>query len=1032
MFKSKRLKNVSNPFKSNKSSNGESKGSATKQSKTAPISKNINVPQIPSVSSNSKLFNIRELFNFGMNGKVISLAFDYTQSLLALATETGELHIYGQNQVEVIFSVQTKAPIVRMSFVKGIYLVAVDAKDTILVMSIYSKKVLTTVFSPSKVTCMETDPSLDWVLFGLQSGSVIIYDIDRNQMSTTKIENLQKSKFFPKDRLSPVVSIQWNPRDVGTILISYEQVTVTYSLIDAEIKQQFIYDLPPFAPGGDPSKNVDQLRRPTVIQSLYHPNSLHILTVHADNSLVFWDANTGQLIQARSLLETDVNIPQQGLINNPSKEAKPDIVKIAWIAQNNPEYTSLLIATKSRMGTELLQGFTMIDLGGTPLYTITSYDGMSNYYSKTTKEKYFVLNNKSPMETFLPIPRRSPYFAGCHDPGFILILLEDGEVETLLYPSGFFTSKASLFPPNLSWIRPAVTKSMAVAVPKKVWLGMMSANANKDSLLKGGMLAKKPIRRQEFRSAIVTGHTNGSVRIWDASHGEIDDAVVFDINVAQILNRSIHISVEQISFATETLELAMAVETGDVVLFKFETNQFFDPQNQNKAKDLEMEFRRFSLNDYKQILIDVRSRASKLVKQGFMPSTVVHANKGKVSALKNSNIGFVGIGYEDGTFYVIDRRGPAIIYGENMRHIPGIRSQSVTSVEFAIMEYGEDGYSSILLFCGTDAGELITYKILPEVGGRFGVQFVEVIRSNDHGSVLEIEAFAKDTHMSCSATIAKMQALSKGLPVAGYVSVSGLNDVRILKMGKSKESHKSFKYPLAATGVSTVPILSPKEGRKFKTVLTTLLVNGDIKIFSVPDLKELKSSHSPAPVHSQYIRGSSVLSNGEVAVRVSQYKMTLLTIVSEDALGSSSTDNNATDTLYNPNLRIPYRPQVNTLQWARGTVYCTPDQLDLLLGGERRSASKYKESAIANGTLTLKPTTGSNGRDALQEHGYTKPIRHATKGRYSVLKSVSRTVETHWDALEDGFNDYATALGEGMNDAVEQTGKDIVKGSLGI
>ncbi|CCD25279.1 putative Rab GTPase-binding protein SRO77 NDAI_0E04620 [Naumovozyma dairenensis CBS 421] len=1031
MFKRTKLKKVSNPFKSSKKAEPASSSTTNSPTKTSTSKTNVlrsaNISDL-TASSSSKMFNPRELYSFGFTGKVITMAFDFTQSLLALATETGELRIYGEKQVEVVIPLENKIPIVKMKFVKGIYLIAVDAKDTILVISLYSKKVLTTVFSPNRITCMEVDPSLDWIFFGLQSGTVMIYDIDRNQFSNMKIENLQKAKFFPKDRLSPVVSIQWNPRDIGTVLISYEWVTVTYSLIDGDIKQSFIYDLPPFSPGGNPSMNVDKLRRPKVIQSLYHPNSLHILTAHEDNSLVFWDANTGELIQARSLLETDVNIPQAGLINNTNGDSGPQILSVDWICQSDPEYTSLVIATGTTTGTENIQDLTMLDLGGTPLYSLTSYEGMSKYYSVPVQERHFPLVNKSKIRSLLPIPKASPYFHGCHDPSFILILLDDGEIETLLYPSGLFTSKASLFPQNISWIRPVVTMSMAVAVPSKLWLGMMSSNSAKDSLLKGGSLTKRPMRKQELRSVIVTGHTNGSLRIYDASHGELDDSSVFDVNVSQILNKSTSVSITHASFATETLELAVCVESGDVVLFKFEVNKFYDPENKNKENNLALEFGRFSLNDHKEILIDVKSRASRYVKQGFMPITAVHAKRGRISAVTNSNVGFVGIAYEDGSILVIDRRGPAVIFMDNIRNISGIRGQNITAIEFSIMEYGQDGYSSILMFCGTNNAEILVYRVFPESNGRFAVEFIEFTKTNDAGSISKIDTFAKANKISCSATISRMQDLSKGIPIPGYVCISGQSDIRIIKPGKSKESHRSFKFPLAASGLSHVYMMNSKGQRELMIILSCLLINGDIKILSVPDLKELKSSPSLVPVHSAFMNGSSVLKNGEIAVRSGKFKMSLISLVNDpkSEITKKSVD---TDTLYNPNLRIKYRPQVNTLQWARGTVTCTPEQLDILLGGERRPASKYQESLIAKGTLTVKPTDKPG---ASSPQLYKKPVRHGRSSHYGVLKSVSRAVETHWDVLEDNFNDYATAVGEGMNDAVEQTGKDLVKGSLGF
>lgn len=285
-------------------------------------------------------------------------------------------------------------------------------------------------------------------------------------------------------------------------------------------------------------------------------------------------------------------------------------------------------------------------MGGTPLYTITSYDKMSNYYSNMTSQKLVPLPNKTPIVDVVPIARKSPFYAGCHDPAVVLLVLDDGCLETILYPSGSFTYKASLFPQSLSWARPETTAMVATSVPQKLWLGLLSSANNKDFILKGGMQAKKPARVHEYRSALATGHANGSVRLWDASFGELDDNSVFEVNLARVLNMGSNLSISDISFATDTLELSVATETGVVALFKFEVNQFYDPEHKNKDRDMEMRFRRFSIGSSKEMLIDVRDRSPETVRQGFMPSTVVNAQHGPTSALTNSNIGFVAIAYE--------------------------------------------------------------------------------------------------------------------------------------------------------------------------------------------------------------------------------------------------------------------------------------------------------------------------------------------------------------------------------------------------
>ncbi|QLQ79066.1 hypothetical protein HG537_0B04140 [Torulaspora globosa] len=1028
MFKSKRL-NVSNPFKSDRSKTTTANSDSNKGSESK-SSKKFSIKDINYGNSYSKLFSVREVSRYGLSGRIVTAAFDFTQSLLAVATDSGEIHVYGQQQVEVVFTLDNKVLIRHMTFVKGIYLVVIDSRDVIMIFSLYSKKLLTSVFSPGKISCIESDPSLDWLLIGLQSGITLIYDVDRNQMSNIKIENLQKTRFFPNSHVSPVVSLQWNPRDIGTVLISYELVTVIYSLVEGTIRKEFIYELEPGAPGGEFSINVDKARRPLVKQSLYHPNSLHIMTVHDDNSMVFWDANSGKLIQARTLFETDVNIPQPA-IQKPSILDVPKITKVAWICQSNPEYTSLLVSTDSRQAG---QSMAMINLGGTPLYSITSYENMSKYYANTREQKIFPLTGGAPIVNFYPLARKSPYFSGCHDPGVILILLGDGEIETLLYPSGLFTYKASLFPQSIAWVRPMATISVAATVPKNLWLGMMSAAKADDFLLKGGSPVKKTLRAIDIRSALATGHINGSVRIWDASHGELSSSAVFEMNLSHVLNRSTGLEIDHISFATETLELAASIKAGEVVLFKFEVNQFYKPGQESSDRELQMNFRRFSLNDSKELLVDVRDRSPENVRQGFMPVTAVHAQKGSVTAVKNSNVGFVGIAYQEGTLAVIDRRGPAAIFMGNINGMCKAPGNWITSMEFVILEYGDDGYSSILLLCGTNMGELITFKILPEAAGRFGVHYVETKKTNGECPILNIDSYSKATGRSCQATIAQMQDLKNGVVHSGIVIVSSSTDVRSLKVGKSLESRKSFKTPIAASSLSFIPYVETEGEVKIATVSVNLLASGEIVILSVPDFKEISSVRVPVALRSQFLSGSSILRNGDLIVRTNQSQASLLSIVNEQATGLNKhydlKSESATDQLYNPGLKIPYRPQVNSLQWARGTMYCTVDQLDKLLGGEYRPQSKFEESIIAKGTLSTKPEEKS-GIDS--ETDYKRPTRSGTRSsRYGVFKSVSRAVENRMDAIEDSFNDYATAMSESVNDVVEQATKDMAKGAFGL
>lgn len=982
MFKSRKLKTVSNAIKSVASrdaSNGIS----------------------------SKMFELSEVSRYGMNGKVTSFAFDPVQSLLAVGTDSCEVHVYGKQQVEVVFTLDVEG-IKDIRFVKGIYLLVLDSKDTISVLSLYKKTLLSSFFVPGKVTCIETDPSLGWVLIGLQSGATLAYDIDRDFLSRFKIENLQKSRYFVREHLSQVMSIQWNPRDLGTVLISYDKVTVLYSFVEGEVKQHFIHEV-----DGKVIK---------VLKSVFHPNGLNVMTIHEGNCLVFWDSNTGKKIVSRYLLDDG---PMSGSINN------TNIFKVAWIQEKDENSTSLLFAGGTGDANSGEHSLTLINLGPTPLYSVTSYEKMAAYYTQPVSEKIIPIPNNSPVVNFLPLANGNPHYGGNFAPTVILVLLEDGEIETLLYPSGHITYKASLFPQSISWIRPAATTSFATSVPKKSWIGMMSVTYNKDYILQGGAPAKKTLRVHESRSALSTGHTNGSVRIWDASHGELDETSVFDVNVSHSLNTAHSVAVDHISYAGETAELAVSIESGDVVLYKFQVNEYF---TSTKDAALEMNFRRFSLNDRpNDILVDIRDRAPNNIREGFMPISAIHARKGKVTCLCNSNIGFVAISYEDGTLLVVDRRGPAIIFLDNISKISKERSSYISCLDFAIMEYGEDGYSSIQLLCGTDIGEVLLLKIIPDRSGRYSVQPYDAFRATDDGPIVSLATISKVNANSCTATIPQMLQLSKGLRVPAQVIATGKMDVRLVTPGKSKDTHKIFKFPIASSGLSIVPFTNSKGERLSSTVLVVILLNGDIKVLSLPELKEIKSFSALSKVQARYMKESCVLINGDIVYRLSKTEAWLLNIVKEDQNTISSKMDEKTDTLYNPNLKIRSRPYYNTLQWVRGSIYCSSEDLDNILG-EKRPEPKFEEEKLANGTIVLSQKEEVRNTHELSSNGefqYQVPVRHGAKsGGYGAFRSINRAVQNGMDTLEDSFNDYATAANETMNEAIEQTGKDLIKGAF--
>lgn len=925
---------------------------------------------------------------------------------MAMSTTSNEVHVYGRQQVEVVFSISYGSVIEYLKFIKGVYLVGVDHKGNVLVFSLLQKKMIYSVLCPGKPTAIESDPSLDWLLLGMTNGTILAFDIDRGVMAPFCIENLQR-EILPKERLSGIISIEWNPRDIGTILISYSQCAVIYSLATGEIKTSFKYEIPPKAPGGDGILS-SEVRCPRLIKALYHPNSLNAITVHEDGSIVFWDALTGKLILARNLYDIDVNFTSSN--NLASEGLKTKINEIKWITYQNHDDTALLILTND--GAKL----TLMDFGVAPKYSLTSYEKMNKYYANPKRQRTLPIS--APIKDFFALGTSSPFFNGLDNPEYLLLILTSGELQVLDFPGAINNYKSSVFPQSLSWIHPKTTMTRAFSVPRKQWLGMISKSVKNENLLKGGSPVQKPLRSNEIRSALLTGHTNGYVRVWDASHGELDDSSVIDINVVDALGLDYLVPISDFSFAGANAELAVSLDNGDFVLYKFDVNRRFDPK---RGESLEALMGKLNLTNT-GTLINLVPRAPN-IKEGFLPICgFIGGTRGKITAIKNSDIGFVGIAYQNGDLIIIDRRGPAIIFNQNIiKFSSNGQSTKLTSLEFSIMSYGDDAYSSILLFGGTDKGELFTYKILQESSGRFNAQLVDVIQSNDYG-INHIIPFRLDNGTPAVATLENFNQLAEGILIQGSILLNSNRDIRIINPGKNKSTHKVLNQDVLSCGLSIVPTKNTTV--PYCSVIPILLSNNSMKILSNPEFKEISSLSLPFQTSSHFANYSTVLSSGDVLVRLNESEAELISIIGS----GKQLHHSQTDKLFNERMKIPYRPTIGTAQWIKGTTLISYHDLDLLIGGEKRPKSKFtEESEISRGNVTLIAPLNSPKNEIEDEFAYTKPVRKRQAGGYDPSRYLIHQFQNGVDSIEESFNDYANNASQSMNETIGSAKKDLVK-----
>lgn len=511
---------------------------------------------------------------------------------------------------------------------------------------------------PGGVSSILIDPSLDWVFLGLQNGDVVVYDIDRELLSPFRIPNLWRER-SPKSKFLPVVSLALHPRDVGTLLIGYLEGAVIFSMKQAKALHFLQFELPPGAPGADMERGIiNTLRKPRVVEVLWHPTGTFICTTHDDSCLVIWDPKDGRIVQSRSIQDAYVHIPGTPAASDifggdgNTVSIRQPLFKVAWCSTANPDETSILIAGGNSSSMPV-KGMTFLDLGLTPNMLTSSVQIISDYFASPKRQRCLPTPIDFDVVDFCLIPRTSPHYAGFHDPVAIIALLSSGELITLRFPDGQPLSPATLLHPSLSLAHPFVTHTNLSAINRQRWLGMVESRDNPKEIIIGGAEHLKPLRRYENRTIVQTAHRDGTVKIWDLGLGdEIENGDVMWVDLGQVLERGVDLNVECISMAGATGEMVVGIETGEVVIYRWGKNKGFGRTKEDEA----LQSMSRTEQHVSEGIKDVKTKTDPSIKEGLLPFCVLEQHCGSILGLKCSDVGFVAVAYQTGHICVVDLR----------------------------------------------------------------------------------------------------------------------------------------------------------------------------------------------------------------------------------------------------------------------------------------------------------------------------------------------------------------------------------------
>ena len=442
------------------------------------------------------------------------------------------------------------------------------------------------------------------------------------------------------------------------------------------------------------------------------------------------------------------------------------------------------------------------------------------------------------------------------------------------------------------------------------------------------------MKRFENRNVVQTAHADGTIRVWDAGHGDtIENGGALQVDLGRAVGRWDKLEVSNMDFSGSAAEMSVGLRSGEVVIFRLNRNKNTGrppPEGDRNAPPGQM--------------TDITSRADPGLQEGLLPLTLTNDQQGPVTALKHSEVGFVAAGYASGGVTVIDLRGPAIIYTGLLtdlmakhgihKHANFRKSNSqaqlgecATTIEFGVMTLEGEDYSSICLFVGTSKGKIATFKILPSQSGRYSGQFAGVAHISDD-KVVNISPIDSQTGQPAYASGVAVGGLAQGRRIDGVVVATTASSAHIFKPSHSRGASKSFD-----NGFCDSARVAQYENRGY--ALIGLFGDGTVRAFSLPGLKELGGQRVNHVLDTQRLSQAIVTPTGDLFGWTGPSEVAIL-----NAFGTGLALTPSGDKLFDPTKLTPPRPTISNLQWIAGTQYITPADLDILIGGPDRPPSK--------------------------------------------------------------------------------------------
>jgi hypothetical protein len=550
------------------------------------------------------------------------------------------------------------------------------------------------------------------------------------------------------------------------------------------------------------------------------------------------------------------------------------------------------------------------------------------------------------------------------------------------FPSGYPISPTNQLPISVTFVHPFITAIQLSPVERSQWLGLTEKRNQGPKFVEGGAEAPRPLKRFESRNIVQTAHADGTVRLWDAGHGdEIENEALIQVDVERAVGRHGGLDITKMSFAGASGEFAAGTRTGEVAIFRWGHNKTAgreppEPGPNNSGG-----------------LTNIQDRTEPSLSDGFVPLTLLDMQNGSCTALKVSDVGFVAAGFEGGNITVIDLRGPAIIYTGNSQeftsqghkgsfrrssHQSASRDEYASVIEFSVMTADGDSFSSLLLHVGTNKGHVATFKIVPEQGGRHGVHFAGAVAFE--GRVIRLAPINAQTGAFAHATQNAFGNLRNGYKVNGVLVAVTAAEARIFKPATNKGAHKSWdEFACMSAAVS-------RHGDG-GYALIGLFQDGSVRAFSIPALKDIGGANISNILDRNRLDDTIITETGDIFGWTGPSETAMLNI-----WGTGIVINRSKDTIFNPELTIPPRPTISNFQWISGSQYVTPSDMDILIGGPDRPPSKRMIAQARADEIAARQANRANPQAANQDQGYWAYMQNQLNERTKNLNIMGDSV----------------------------------------